>query len=104
MFGINRKYLKLQQEKIELQKNSIIIIKNILEESIMTINQIQNIQKVGITEKEKDIIRNKIINCKRSQFIDKMIELDYIINTNIIEDHNYYINSKKRFTNYKYRI
>ena len=47
-----------------------------LEDSIMTINQIQDIQVIEITEREKDINRNVIINKKRIEYVDKIIELD----------------------------
>lgn len=76
MFGSNREYLKLQEEKRKSEQDSIRIMKNILEEAIMTINEIQDIQAIGISEQEKDIMRNNIINCKRSKFTDKIIELD----------------------------
>ena len=76
MFGSNRQYLKLAEEKRQAQEDSIRERKNLLEDVIMTINHIQDIQAIGITEKEKDIMRNNIINCKRSEYIDKIIELD----------------------------
>lgn len=76
MFGSNREYLKQQDKRRKEQKDSIRVMKNILEDVIMTINEIQDIQAVGITEKEKDIMRNNIINTKRSEFVDKIIELD----------------------------
>lgn len=76
MFGSNREYLKLQEEKRKSEEDSIRVMKNILEEAIMTINEIQDIQAIEISEQEKDIMRNNIINCKRSKFTDKIIELD----------------------------
>lgn len=76
MFGSNREYLKQQDKRRKEQKDSIRVMKNILEDTIMTINEIQDIQSIGVTEKEKDIMRNNIINCKRSEFVDKIIELD----------------------------
>lgn len=76
MMGSNREYLKLQEEKIKTQKDSIREMKNILEEAIMTINEIQDIQAIKIAEEEKDKMRNSIINCKRKEFTDKIIELD----------------------------
>ena len=51
-------------------------MKNILENAIMTINEIQDIQSIKIEEKQKDIMRNNIINTKRSEFVNKIIELD----------------------------
>ena len=76
MFGSNREYLKQQQEKKKEQKDSIKVMKNILENAIMTINEIQDIQSIKIEEKQKDIMRNNIINTKRSEFVNKIIELD----------------------------
>lgn len=76
MFGSNREYLKQQDKRKKEQKDSIRIMKNILEDAIMTINEIQDIQSIKIEEKQKDIMRNNIINCKRSEFVSKIIELD----------------------------
>ncbi len=76
MFGSNREYLKQQQERKKEQKDSIKVMKNILENAIMTINEIQDIQSIKIEEKQKDIMRNNIINTKRSEFVNKIIELD----------------------------
>lgn len=76
MFGSNREYLKQQEERKKEQKDSIRVMKNILEDAIMTINEIQDIQSIKIEEKQKDIMRNNIINTKRSEFVNKIIELD----------------------------
>ena len=76
MFGSNREYLKQQQERKKEQKDSIKVMKNILENAIVTINEIQDIQSIKIEEKQKDIMRNNIINTKRSEFVNKIIELD----------------------------
>lgn len=76
MFGSNREYLKQQDKRKKEQKDSIRAMKNILEDVIMTINEIQDIQSIKIEEKQKDIMRNNIINCKRSEFVSKIIELD----------------------------
>lgn len=76
MFGSNREYLKQQEERKKEQKDSIRVMKNILEDVIMTINEIQDVQSIKIEEKQKDIMRNNIINTKRSQFVNKIIELD----------------------------
>jgi len=67
---------RLEEQTIKAVEDSIRERKNLLEEAIMTINQIQDIQAIGITEKEKDIMRNNIINCKRSEYVQKLIELD----------------------------
>ena len=76
MFGSNREYLKAKEEVRQVKNDSIRERKNMLEEIIMTINEIQDIQALGISEREKDIMRNNIINCKRSDFVSKIIELD----------------------------
>lgn len=76
MFGSNREYLKQQEKKNKEQKDAIRAMKNILEDAIMTINEIQDIQSIGISGEEKDIMRNNIITTKRSEFVDKIIELD----------------------------
>jgi hypothetical protein len=76
MFGSNREYLKAKEEVRQAKNDSIRERKNMLEEIIMTINEIQDIQALGISEREKDIMRNNIINCKRSDFVSKIIELD----------------------------
>ncbi len=76
MLGSNREYLKLQEEKRKIQRDSIQAMKIILEEAIMTINEIQDIQAIKIAEEEKDKMRNSIVNCKRKEFTDKIIELD----------------------------
>ena len=47
-----------------------------LEDAVMMINEIQDIQAIGISENEKDIMRNNIINKKRTEYVTKIIELD----------------------------
>lgn len=76
MFGSNREYLKLQQETEKAKQDSIRERKNLLEDVIMTINQIQDVQAIKIEEKEKNMMVNSIINSKRSEYVDKIIELD----------------------------
>lgn len=51
-------------------------LKKQIEDSIMTINQIQDVQAINISEAEKDIMRNNIINAKRTEYVTKIIELD----------------------------
>lgn len=51
-------------------------LKKQIEDSIMTINQIQDVQAIGISEEEKNIMRNSIINKKRTDYVTKIIELD----------------------------
>lgn len=47
----------------------------LLEDFIMTINQLQDIQSMKINEEEKDKMRNSIINNKRTKYATKLIEL-----------------------------
>ena len=61
-------------------KNLRKLLKEYLEDSIMTINQVQDIQALGNTEREKDIMRNNIINKKRTEYVTKIIELDDLPN------------------------
>lgn len=49
---------------------------NQLEDTIMTINEIQDIQAINISEEEKNEMRNVIINKKRTEYVTKIIELD----------------------------
>lgn len=51
-------------------------LKKQIEDSIMTINQIQDVQAINVSEAEKDIMRNSIINAKRTEYVTKIIELD----------------------------
>lgn len=78
MFGSNREYLKLQQETEKAKQDSIRERKNLLEDVIMTINQIQDVQAIKIEEKERNMMINSIINSKRSEYVDKIIELDHL--------------------------
>ena len=65
---------KLIDENNQLKK----LFKEQLEDSIMTINQVQDIQALGNTEREKDIMRNNIINKKRTDYVTKIMELDKV--------------------------
>lgn len=77
------KTVKRQGEKIiELAKNielikkdNIEIQKKMLDDFIMTINEIQDIQEIKATEEEKDKMRNSIIDNKRTKCLEKLIEL-----------------------------
>ena len=51
-------------------------LKKQIEDSIMTINQVQDVQAINVSEAEKDIMRNSIINAKRTEYVTKIIELD----------------------------
>lgn len=65
---------KLIDENNQLKK----LFKEQLEDSIITINQVQDIQALGNTEREKDIMRNNIINKKRTEYVTKIMELDKV--------------------------
>lgn len=77
------KTVKRQGEKIiELAKNielikkdNIEIQKKMLDDFIMTINEIQDVQEIKATEEEKDKMRNSIIDNKRTKCLEKLIEL-----------------------------
>lgn len=73
MFKIKQ---EAEQQRQKIQEDSIRERKNVLEDAIMAINQLQDIQSMGIAETEKDKMRNSIINSKRSEWVDKIIELD----------------------------
>lgn len=51
-------------------------LKEQIEDSILTINEIQDVQAIKISDAEKDMLRNSIINKKRTEFVTKIIELD----------------------------
>ena len=53
--------------------------KELREDFVMTINELQDIQAMKIKEEEKDKMRNSIINNKRTKYVTKLIELS---NTN----------------------
>lgn len=57
------------------KKNSKDIQKILLDEFIMTINQVQDIQSLNLPEEEKDEMRNAIINHARTKYVTKLIEL-----------------------------
>lgn len=51
------------------------IQKQLLDEFIMTINQIQDLQSLNLPEEEKNEMRNTIINNARTKYVTKLIEL-----------------------------
>lgn len=79
--------MKFKKENYEakIENRNILIadlqnkIKNLLEDFIMTINELQDMQAMKIREEEKDKMRNNIINNKRTKYVTKLIELS---NTN----------------------
>lgn len=61
---------------IELtKKNSKEIQKQLIDEFIMTINEVQDIEALNIPEKEKTYMRNTIIDNARTKYVTKLIEL-----------------------------
>ncbi len=65
---------------IELtKKNSKEIQKQMLDEFIMTMNEVQDIEALDVPEKEKTHMRNTIIDNARTKYVTKLIELS---NTN----------------------
>lgn len=66
------KALKESLDKtIEENKYLREILKKQIEDSILALNEIQDIQAIKISEAEKDMLRNSIINKKRTEFVTK---------------------------------
>ena len=57
------------------KKNSKDIQKQLLDDFIMTINEVQDIQSLKLEEEKKDQMRNTIINNARTKYVTKLIEL-----------------------------
>lgn len=71
-----KEYIKELEKNIKITKNnSKDMQKILLDDFILTINEIQDIQAINISEKEKDHMRNSIINKKRTEYVTKLIEL-----------------------------
>lgn len=71
-----KEYIKELDKNLKLtKKNNKDIQKQLLEEFVMTINEIQDIQYLNLLEKEKDEMRNTIINNARTKYVTKLIEL-----------------------------
>lgn len=65
-----------KQKEIEfLRKETRNIQKKLLEDFITTINEIQDTHSMHIAEDEKQKIRNSIVDYKRKQYVEKLIEL-----------------------------
>lgn len=73
---INRNLQKAYNNALEENKYLREQLKKQIEDSIMTINQIQDVQAINISEADKDMMRNSIINKKRTEYVTKIIELD----------------------------
>lgn len=57
------------------KKNCNDIQKQLLDDFIMTINEVQDVQALNLQEGEKDRMRNTIINNARTKYVTKLIEL-----------------------------
>lgn len=57
------------------KRNCKDVQKQLLDEFIMTINEVQDIQALNLSEEEKDNMRNTIINQARTKYVTKLIEL-----------------------------
>ena len=69
-------YISELDKNLKLTKrNSKDRQKQLLDGFIMTINEIQDIQTLNLSEKEKDEMRNTIINNARTKYVTKLIEL-----------------------------
>ena len=73
---INESLQKAYNNALEENKYLREQLKKQIEDSIMTINEVQDIQSINISEAEKDMMRNSIINKKRTDYVTKIIELD----------------------------
>lgn len=74
--NIRKSYIKELEKNIKLTKrNCKDIQKQLLTEFIETINKVQDIQVLNLPEKEKDEMRNEIIDNARRKYITKLIEL-----------------------------
>ena len=69
-------YIHELEKNVKLtKKNNKEIQKQLLDEFIMIINQVQDIQSLNLSEEEKDEMRNTIINHARTKYVTKLIEL-----------------------------
>lgn len=73
---INKNLQKAYNHALEENKYLRDQLKKQIEDSIMTINEVQDIRAINISEAEKDMMRNSIINKKRTDYVTKIIELD----------------------------
>ena len=69
-------YIYELEKNIKLtKKNCKNIQKQLLDNFIMTINEVQDVQALNLSEEEKDEMRNTIINNARTRYVTKLIEL-----------------------------
>ena len=74
---LNKSLLKSLENATTRNKYLLDLLKETLEDSIMTINLIEDVEAIkNKTEEEKKKIRTSIIATKRNEFVDKIIELD----------------------------
>lgn len=71
-------YITELEKNIKITKNnSKDMQKLLLNDFIMTINEIQDIQAIkNLSEEEKDHMRDTIISKKRTEYVTKLIELE----------------------------
>lgn len=76
IFSTKGQYIKQLEKNIRLTKrNCKDIQKQLLDDFIMTINEVQDIQSLNLSEEVKDSMRNSIINNARTKYVTKLIEL-----------------------------
>lgn len=76
IFASKGQYIKQLERNIKLtKKNCKDIQKQLLQEFIETINEVQDIKSLNLPEEEKDQMRNAIINNARTKYVTKLIEL-----------------------------
>ena len=76
IFSTKGQYIKQLEKNIRLTKrNCKDIQKQLLDDFIMTINEVQDIQSLNLSEEVKDSMRNSIINNTRTKYVTKLIEL-----------------------------
>lgn len=73
---INKNLQKAYNNALEENKYLREQLKKQIEDSIMTINEVQDVQAMNISEEKKDMMRNNIIDKKRNDYVTKIIELD----------------------------
>ena len=82
--GVEKEMLKAKKKEnyeVMIENRNVLIAdlqnktKELLEDFVMTINELQDIQAMKIKEEEKDKMRNSIINNKRTKYVTKLIEL-----------------------------
>ena len=71
-----KKRIKSQSTEIKNLKRQLRVIQEkLIDDFIITINEIQDVQARPIEEKQKDKLRDNIIDHKRLEYVSKVIEL-----------------------------